>query len=113
FTVTVVGVLFAHVWVAPSATFVSRVIVALELFVRPPVPIVSVLAPPIVTGLCATGRNVRLWMLKFWPRIVARLTAPGMLKKTSSPAPGRPSVPLFVPASDDQFVPFAPAIAFQ
>jgi hypothetical protein len=36
-----------------------------------------------------------------------------MLKKTSSPAPGRPSVPLFVPASDDQFVPFAPAIAFQ
>src|SRR4051794_6038006 len=84
-----------------------------ELFVNPPLPIVSVLTPPIVAPAVSSVVKVRLLMEKSAPNCVLRLPAPNKLKNTSSAAPGRPGVPLLKSGEDDQFVPLAPPVVFQ
>ncbi len=110
----VVTELFAQVCDAPSDTLVETVICAFVLSVRPPVPSVSVFVPPIATGFVAVREKLTLFTLKsMLPSTVLKFVASGIVKMTSSEAPGSVSVPELVPPRDDQFVPFAPAVAFQ
>src|SRR5438552_14783617 len=83
------------------------------LFVMPPAPMVSVVAPPMVTALVSSGVNVRLLIEKSCPSDVFKLLAPNRLNNTSSLLPGRPGVLLLKSAEEDQFVPAGPPLVFQ
>lgn len=114
-TVKTFVVLFVHDCEAPSATFVLMVGSApafVALSVIPPVPIVSVFAPPIVTADTSSSVNVRLRMEKSAPSCVVKFAAPKKLKNTSSALPGMPPVPLLKSGDEDQFVPPGPVVVF-